>query len=102
MGRYRKKPKGKRINPTLWLFCEGETEKAYINFLKSLFRMPSIQIQSRVSGNDINRRFIDNYKKGKATHEKDIDYVMYDLDVDGILSRLQLIKDVVILASYAS
>jgi hypothetical protein len=34
MARRRKESKGKKINPTLFVFCEGETEEAYTNLLK--------------------------------------------------------------------
>ena len=53
MARRRKQPRGKKINPTLFVFCEGETEESYVNFLKSKFRIPSIQIHAKVGGNNI-------------------------------------------------
>ncbi|MEO1627601.1 MAG: RloB family protein [Bacteroidota bacterium] len=99
MGRQRRQPRGKKINPTLFVFCEGQTEEAYINFLKSHYRLPSIIVHSKVSGNNIDRRFIDSYKKDKPTHEKDIDYLMYDIDVAGVLERLQNIENCTLLLS---
>lgn len=33
----RRKSKGKQINPTYWVFCEGETEKEYVSFLRTKF-----------------------------------------------------------------
>jgi len=44
----RKPSKGKKINPTLFIFCEGKTEESYINFLKSFYRIPSIHIHPRL------------------------------------------------------
>ena len=99
MGRNIRKSKGKKINPTLFVFCEGETEEAYIYFLKSHYRLASIIIHPKVSGNSITRKFIDNYKKGKTTHEKDIDYLMYDLDIPEIFPRLKKIKNCILLLS---
>lgn len=39
MARRRREPKGKKINPTLFVFCEGDTEEAYVNLLKSIYRI---------------------------------------------------------------
>ncbi|MDP4915040.1 MAG: RloB family protein [Saprospiraceae bacterium] len=40
MSRNKRIPKGKVINPTFYVFCEGETEEAYINYLRSKYRLP--------------------------------------------------------------
>ena len=88
MARKRREPKGKKINPTLFVFCEGDTEEAYVNLLKSIYRIPSIQIRSKIGGNNITSDFIENFKKGKPSHEKDMDFLMYDVDVPEILDRL--------------
>lgn len=34
MARKRRAPKGKKMNPTFFVFCEGETEEAYVRLLK--------------------------------------------------------------------
>ena len=41
----RQASKGKKINPHFWVFCEGETEEAYIRFLRSEYRLPVEIIQ---------------------------------------------------------
>lgn len=99
MGRNRRKSKGKKINPTLFVFCEGDTEEAYVNMLKSLFRLSSIQIHPKIGGNNITFKYMENYKKDKPTHEKDINYLMYDLDVPEIIERLNKINDSILLLS---
>lgn len=99
MGRTRRKSRGKKINPTLFVFCEGDTEEAYVNMLKSYFRLPSIQIHPKIGGNNITLEYIQNYKKDKPTHEKDINYLMYDLDVPEIIERLQEIENCTLLLS---
>lgn len=99
MGRKRRKSRRKKINPTLFVFCEGETEEAYINLLKSFYRLPSIIIRPKISGSNITRDFIDKYKTGMSTHEKDIDFLMYDLDVPNVFSRLKKITNCVLLLS---
>lgn len=99
MGKRRRSPKGKKINPTLFVFCEGDTEVAYINLLKSFFRLPSIQIHPKIGGNNISSVYIKKYKMDKPTDEKDINYLMYDIDVPAILERLKKIEDCELLLS---
>jgi len=99
MSRQRKSPKGKTINPTLFVFCEGQTEVSYINLLKTLFRIPSIHIHAKIGGNNISDNYILNYKKDKPTHEKDLNFLMYDLDVPSIQNRLNSINDAIPLLS---
>ena len=99
MARKRRKSRQKKINPTLFVFCEGETEEAYIIMLKSFYRLPSIQIHSKIGGGNITKRFIDAYKNDKPIHQKDTDYLLYDLDVPGVLERLKAIDDCILLVS---
>lgn len=99
MSRDKRKPKGKKINPTFFVFCEGETEKAYINFLKKEYRIPSIIIHARIGGSNITENYIGNYKKNMPTHQKDKTFLFYDLDVPGILERLQKIKNSILLVT---
>jgi len=95
----RKESKGKKINPTLFVFCEGETEEAYIKLLKSLYRIPSIHIHPKIGGNNITTEYIENYKKDKPTHEKDLNFLVYDLDVLAMIKRLSKIKGAELLVS---
>ena len=100
MARSNRKPsKGKKINPKFWVFCEGETEKAYVRLLRSIYRLP-IEIKS--AGDDINEGYIRKYKWGKPTHKKDQDFLIYDADVEVILNRLKKIRGVKLLASNPS
>jgi hypothetical protein len=99
MARKRRNPKGKKINPTLFIFCEGETEESYINLLKSVYRIPSIHIHPKIGGNNITTDYIENYKKDKPTHEKDLNFLMYDLDVASMIDRLSKIEDCILLVS---
>lgn len=101
MGRKHLPSKGKKIKPQFWVFCEGQTEEAYVCFLRSKYRIP-IEIVSKITGNNIDIRRIKSYKKGKPTHEKDIDFLMYDGDVDAILKRLKKIEGVTLLISNPS
>ena len=52
MSRTIRKPRGKSINPTFFVFCEGETEEQYVCYLRSKYRLP-IDIDAKVAGNRI-------------------------------------------------
>jgi hypothetical protein len=99
MARRRKKPKGKKINPTLFVFCEGDTEVAYVNLLKSDYRLPSIHIHPKIRGNNITAEYIESYKQGKPTHEKDLNFLIYDMDVPELIERLNQIDGCTLLLS---
>lgn len=97
----RRKSKGKRINPTYWVFCEGETEKAYVSFLRSKYRLP-IEIISKVSGSNINNRFISKSKQGKPTHPKDKNFLLYDGDIPETVEQLSKVDNAKIVLSTPS
>lgn len=90
--------KGKRINPHFWVFCEGETEEAYLRFLRTEYRLP-VEIIPKIAGCDISSRYIHSYKKGKPQHEKDKDFLVYDADVPEVLEKLNQIPGVTLIAS---
>jgi hypothetical protein len=96
--RNRRQSKGKVIRPTFFVFCEGESEEAYVKFLRSKYRLP-IEICPSVAGLSISPDHIKNFKKNKPTDAKDKDYLMYDLDREDILERLERIKGALIIAS---
>jgi hypothetical protein len=98
MSRNKRIPKGKVINPTFFVFCEGETEEAYISYLRTKYRLP-ILIDAKIAGNRITDKYIHNYKKNKANHPKDKIFLLYDLDVPEMLGKLQAIKNTVLLTS---
>ena len=94
----RQASKGKKINPHFWVFCEGETEEAYVRFLRSKYRLP-VEIVSKIAGCDISSRYIQTYKRDKPSHKKDMDFLIYDADVPEILERLKKIQSVTLIAS---
>lgn len=94
MGSKRAKSRHKKINPTLWVFCEGETEAAYIAMLRAKYRIP-IEIITKVAGSNINEKYIKRYKQGKFTHTKDKDFLIYDADEHGLLQKIKSIKNAV-------
>ena len=98
MGRQIRKSKGKTMKPNFFVFCEGESEVAYISLLRSQYRAP-IQIIPRKSDSNISVRYIANCKREYIVTKNDKTFLMYDLDVDGMLVHLQSIPDAVMLVS---
>jgi len=98
MARNIRKSKVKKMRPIFFVFCEGETEVAYVNYLKSKYRLP-VQVIPRKSDSNISCRYIENCKKEYLTTGSDKTFLMYDLDVEGILDRLSCIPEVVLLVS---
>jgi hypothetical protein len=70
MAKYPRKPKGKAIKPTFFVFCEGESEDAYVSLLKSHFRVP-IEIITKVAGNRITHKYITNTLRYLPSDPKD-------------------------------
>jgi|TARA_B110000902_G_scaffold186736_1_gene211322 hypothetical protein len=97
MGR-RKKSLGKTINPTYYVFCEGDTEEEYIKHLKHHYRIP-IEIKTKVEGNSISDRKIKSFLRDRPTSSKDKTFLLYDADVSGVLEKLKNIKNTTLLIS---
>lgn len=98
MARKAKQPRGKRMNPTFFVFCEGKTEAAYVDLLRRNFRVP-VEIIARVSDSHISRPYIDRCKRDRFTTAEDKTFLMFDLDVPGMLEHLRKINDAVLLLS---
>ncbi len=97
----RRTSKDKRINPKFWVFCEGKTEKSYVEFLRAKYRLP-IKIIPEILGTKISNRLISKHISKKEKHKKDKIFLLYDADVDYILQRLLQIKNAKLLASNPS
>lgn len=98
MARNVRKSKAKKMRPIFFVFCEGETEVAYVNYLKSKYRLP-VQVIPRKSDSNISYRYIENCKREYFTTDSDKTFLMYDLDVDGIWEKLICIPEVTLLVS---
>jgi len=98
MNRVQRKSKEKLVNPTFFVFCEGESEEAYISFLRSSYRIP-INIKAKIAGNRITKKYIENYKQTQTAHLKDKTFLIYDGDVPEIVDKLKKIKKVNLLVS---
>lgn len=98
MARKAKQPRGKKMNPTCFVFCEGKTEAAYVDLLRRSFRVP-VEIIARVSDSNISQPYIDRCKRDRFTTQDDKTFLMFDLDVPGMLEHLRKIKDAILLLS---
>ena len=98
MGRKVRISKGKQMKPNFFVFCEGETEIAYVKFLRSLYRAP-IQVIPKKGKSNISEDFIIKSKNEYVQTEQDKVFLMYDLDIDGMLEKLQKIPNAELLVS---
>lgn len=98
MARKAKQPRGKHMNPTFFVFCEGKTEAAYVDLLRRNFRIP-VEIIAKVSDSNISQQYIDRCRRDRFTTPADKTFLMFDLDVPGMLRHLSKIKDAILLLS---
>ena len=98
MGRKTRISKGKQMKPNFFVFCEGETEIAYVKFLRSLYRAP-IQVIAKKGKSNISEDYIERSQNEYVRTEQDKVFLMYDLDVPSVLERLKKIPDATLLCS---
>ena len=98
MGRKARMSKEKQMKPNFFVFCEGETEIAYVKFLRSLYRAP-IQVIVKKGKSNISEDYIERSQNEYVRTEQDKVFLMYDLDVDGILEQLQKIPKAELIVS---
>ncbi len=91
MARYKREPKGKKVKPTFFVFCEGESEEVYVQHLRTTYRVP-VEIVSKITRNQVSARKIKENIKNSPRHMKDKIYLMYDIDVKDFLQRLRSIQ----------
>ncbi len=99
MGRKIRKSAGKTMRPNFFVFCEGKSEIAYIKFLRAVSRAP-IQLISRESDSNISQAYIARCKREYVTTRLDKDFLMFDLDVKGMLEHLRNFKNAILLVSH--
>ena len=97
----RRKSRNKKINPKFWVFCEGETEQVYVEFLRNKYRIP-VKIITKVVGSKINKKIISSHIDKKEKHPKDKVFLVYDADVLSVLNKLKEINYAKLLASNPS
>ena len=90
--------KQKETKPLFWVFCEGETEKEYVIFLRSRYRIP-IRIEIKIVKSNISDAYIKSFKGKGFTHDKDRNFLMYDADVKDVLEKIKKLKNIELLLS---
>ena len=78
MGRKVRLSKGKRMKPNFFVFCEGETEMAYVKFLRSLYRVP-IQVIPKKGKSNISEDYIERSKNEYVRTEQDKVFLILQL-----------------------
>jgi hypothetical protein len=101
MVRKRHSSKKKKINPKFWVFCEGKTEKAYVEYLRAKYRLP-VKIIPEITGSKISDKLISSHISKKEKHPKDKIFLLYDADIEVVLERLLKITKGKLLASNPS
>lgn len=89
MARQRTERPPRRMKPLFLIFCEGETEETYLDYLKQAYRSP-IKIISKIEGGDLSQRLIAARQKELkiSKNDKVLVFLMYDMDVPVVNERL--------------
>ena len=93
MARKPRQSKGRRMVPNYFVFCEGETEVAYVEALRAHFRK-SVHIIVRKADSNITDAYIARSKQEYLQTAGDRTFVLFDLDVPGMLEHLNGLKNV--------
>lgn len=98
MARKQRVSRGKTMRPNFFVFCEGETEEAYIGLLRAHYRAP-IQIITKKTLLNITPALISRIEANYICTKNDRTFLMYDLDVPTVLERLKKIPNATLLCS---
>lgn len=90
MAKQRTVSPSRTMKPVFLIFCEGETEEAYLDYLKQAYRSP-IRIVPKIEGDSISQRLIDVRKKELKISKTDkiLVFLMYDMDVPVVNERIK-------------
>ena len=98
MARKERTSKGRTMRPNYFVFCEGETEVAYTEMLRGWYRLP-IHIIAKKTSLNVTPALVERCKALYVQTKADKTYLMYDLDVEGVLERLQKVPEATLLCS---
>lgn len=90
MAKQRTASPSRTMKPVFLIFCEGETEEAYLDYLKQAYRSP-IRIVPKIEGDSISQSLIDVRKKELKISKTDkiLVFLMYDMDVPVVNERIK-------------
>jgi len=91
------------MKPVFLVFCEGETEETYVNFLRQQYKLP-IKVITYVTGLALSQKKIDNYINAEKIGRNDriTSFLMYDLDTNEIVEKIESCKSSISIASNPS
>lgn len=98
MARKERISRGRSMKPTFFVFCEGDTEVAYVELLRAHYRLP-IHIIAKKTLLNITPALVERCKAMYVPTKGDRTYLMYDLDIPEIQERLQKIPGATLLCS---
>lgn len=90
--------RGRVMRPNYFVFCEGDTEVKYVEFLRAQFRCP-IHIIPKKTLLNITTALVERCKATYMQTAKDHTFLMYDLDVPTMLDRLKKVPGAILLCS---
>lgn len=90
MARGRDKSVSRKMKPVFLVFCEGETEENYVDFIRRQYKSP-IKMVPKTEGNAISQRIIcQRQNELKLSKDEQIStFLMYDLDVAPMVEKLK-------------
>lgn len=95
MATRREKSTARKMKHVFLVFCEGETEENYIDFVRQQYKSP-IKIVPKTEGNKISQNLISKQQNElKLSRNEQIStFLMYDLDVAPVVEKLKSCKAV--------
>jgi hypothetical protein len=93
----------REMKPVFLVFCEGETEKTYVNFLRQKYRLP-VKVITYVTGLKLSQKVLDRYIQAEKIGPNDIitSFLMYDLDIKEVVEKIAVCKGSTSIASNPS
>lgn len=98
MARKERTSKGRTMIPNFFVFCEGDTEVAYVEMLRQHYRLP-IHIIPKKTLLNITPALVERCETAYIQTKNDRTFLMYDLDVPTMLERLQKVPNAILLCS---
>jgi hypothetical protein len=93
----------RKMKPVFLVFCEGETEETYVNFLRQKYKLP-IKIITHITGLALSQKKIESYIKAEkiSLNDRISSFLMYDLDENKIVEKIRACKNSINIASNPS